>query len=154
MLPLQQPLGAHAQTACSAWLLCVCLSSWFQQQVNRGFFYVWCDKIGTQAVAGNYAPSWTGAEHPLLPAHHWHEGCETMLVCVCFLGSFVPRVGPSHCIILVRSFDTESWEHGQKSCGKTTNSQTKLTEATSSPPRMGFVLASEIWRKCSGSRHA
>ena len=38
----------------------------FQQSVDRGFFYVWADKLGTQrdtagqpCVAGNYGPAWT-----------------------------------------------------------------------------------------------
>jgi hypothetical protein len=42
----------------------------FQQSVDRGFFYVWADKVGTvrntadePCVAGNYQPAWTGIKY-------------------------------------------------------------------------------------------
>lgn len=51
-----------------------------QESINRGFFYVWADKIGTQrdeagepCVAGNYQPVWTEARSKYQVLGRWPE---------------------------------------------------------------------------------
>ena len=51
-----------------------------QESINRGFFYVWADKIGTQrdetgavCVAGNYQPVWTDARSKYQVMGRWPE---------------------------------------------------------------------------------
>ena len=50
----------------------------YQQSLDRGFFYVWADKIGTArdtagklCVAGNYEPAWTGARVTYTVSGRW-----------------------------------------------------------------------------------
>ena len=51
-----------------------------QESINRGFFYVWADKVGTErddsgapCVAGNYAPAWTDARETYQVRSMWAE---------------------------------------------------------------------------------
>ena len=51
-----------------------------QQSIDRGFFYVWANKIGTQTtqsgdlcVAGNYAPAWTDMSSRYMVLGKWPE---------------------------------------------------------------------------------
>ena len=52
----------------------------FQASLDRAFFYVWADKVGTARsegedgqllVAGNYEPAWTGAKYTYAVAGAW-----------------------------------------------------------------------------------
>ena len=50
----------------------------YQQSLDRGFFYVWADKVGTArdgtgklCVAGNYEPSWTHAKLTYTVSGRW-----------------------------------------------------------------------------------
>ena len=50
----------------------------YQQSLDRGFFYVWADKVGTArtndgklCVAGNYLPAWTGAPKTYAVSGRW-----------------------------------------------------------------------------------
>ena len=125
---------------------------WYQQHLDRGFFYVWANKIGTRTlpggepcVAGNYWPCWTGTmtfPHGgmlVLSALASFQVCRACEFC---------RGGPfSLATLLVSPSHTLCLDPGRRGCGKQGNFAQRFTRITFTRAAMGSWLEKGTWKK-------